>query len=101
MTLPPPLARRSFDTACTIEIEHTADNLHAHVELAGGMRMEPGDRVRVHGDPIHIPFGESRVLHRQATVDRAGAFERWWTKLSATFLLTELYEVSFTPRRRL
>ena len=99
--MPSSRARRCFETECTIEIEHTADNLHAHVELADGMRMEPGDRVLVHGDPIHIPFGERRVLYRQATVDRAGAFERWWTKLSATFLLTELYEVSFTPRRRL
>lgn len=97
----PGLSRRSFEMPCTIEIEHTADHLHAHVELAGGIRPEPGDRVLVHGDPIHIPFGERRILERSATVERANWLERAWTKFSATMLLTELYEVSFTPRRRL
>ncbi|MBU6373827.1 MAG: hypothetical protein KJS97_13955 [Alphaproteobacteria bacterium] len=100
MTLPI-LSRQSFQTPCTIEIEHTADHLHAHVELADGLRPEPGDRVLVHGDPIHIPFGERRVLSRVATVERATWIERLWTRLSATMLLTELYEVSFTSRRRL
>jgi len=93
--------RSSFETPCTIEIEHTSDNFHAHVELDGEVRMEPGDRVLVHGAPIHVPFGERRVLRRSATVARASAFGRWWTKLSAALLLTELYEVSFTPRSRL
>lgn len=97
----PLLSRRTFDTSCTIDVEHTADNLHAHVELEGGLRPEPGDRVRVHGDPIHIPFGERRVLTRAATIERASLLERAWTRLSATLLLTELYEVSFTSQRRL
>lgn len=93
--------RRTFETRCTIEIEHSADHLHAHVELAGDVRMMPGDKVLVHGEPIQVPFGERRVLHRHATVARASALGRWWTKVSSALLLTELYEVSFTPRRRL
>lgn len=90
-----------FETPCTIEIEHTADHLHAHVELDGDLRMEPGDKVLVQGPPIHVPFGERLVVRRQATVSRASAAGRWWTRMTSALLLTELYEVSFTPRSRL
>jgi hypothetical protein len=93
----PFLVRRSMVTPCTIEIEHTERSLHAHVELDGAPALQPGDRVRVHGDPIRVRFGDRMTLRRDATVERAGWTERQWTKLCARFELAELYEVSFTP----
>lgn len=91
--------RRAHDTPCTIEIEHSETSLHAHVALDDETELQPGDRVRVHGAPIRLRFGEKMTLHRVATVERAGWLERQWTRLTARFELTELYEVSFTPRR--
>ncbi len=93
------LARRAVVTPCTIEIEHTERSLHAHVALDGEPELRPGDRVRVHGEPIRVRFGDKLVLRREATVERAGWLERQWTKLCARFELGELYEVSFTPGR--
>ncbi|MBC7770031.1 MAG: hypothetical protein H7124_14710 [Phycisphaerales bacterium] len=97
----PLLSRRTRNTRCTIEIEHSDESLHAHVELDDCADLHPGDRVRVHGAPIRVSFGERLVLRRDATVERAGWFERQWTRFSARFELGELYEVSFTPRRYL
>lgn len=93
-----PFRRTRFDTPCRIEVEHSDEFLCAHVELAGGVAINPGDRVRVHGDPIHVDFGERRSFERIATVERAGAIERLWTKLAGHFEMTELYEVSFSDR---
>ena len=92
-------ARRAVITPCTIEIEHTERSLHAHVALDGEPELRPGDRVRVHGEPIRVRFGDKLTLRRDATVERAGWIERQWTKLAARFELAELYEVSFTPGR--
>ena len=97
----PFLIRRTQDAPCTIEIEHTERSLHAHVELEGQLALQPGDRVRVHGEPIKVRFGDKMTLHRNATVERAGWLERQWTRLAARFELSELYEVSFTPGRLL
>ncbi len=96
---PPFFGRRIQRTPCTIEIEHTERSLHAHVELDGGMALQPGDRVRVHGEPIRVVFGDKLVLRRDATVERAGWLERQWTRVAARFELSELYDVSFTPGR--
>lgn len=90
---------RRFDTPCVISVEQSEDHFHAHVELDGGIAIEPGDRVRVHGDPIQVSFGERVTFNRMATVMRAGPVERAWTKLAAYFDLKELYEVSFNPGR--
>jgi hypothetical protein len=95
----PFLFRRRQDIPCTIEIEHTERSLHAHVELEGELALQPGDRVRVHGEPIRVRFGDKMTLHRNATVERAGWLERQWTRFAARFELSELYEVSFTPGR--
>ena len=92
------IRRTRFDTLCTIELEHSDEYLCAHVELADGVAVGPGDRVRVHGAPISLGFGERRVVERMATVERAGAVERLWTKFVGHFEMTELYEVSFTDR---
>ena len=93
------LSSETFDTPCRIEVEQSADHFHAHVELDGDIEIQPGDRVQVHGDPIMVAFGESVVLHRHATVRRAGLLRRAWTKFSGHFEMAELYEVSFTPGR--
>lgn len=89
----------AFDTSCRIEIEQSPEHFHALVELADGVDMRPGDRVRIHGEPIMVGFGERRVFERVATVQRAGLLRRAWTRFASNFELTELYEVSFTPGR--
>ena len=99
MSLLPLLSRRTIVTPCTIEIEHTERSLHAHVELDCAPALQPGDRVRVHGEPIRVRFGQKLVLRRDATVERAGWLERQWTRLAARFELSELYDVSFTSGR--
>jgi hypothetical protein len=94
------LSRRKFDVPCTIEIAHTWESLHAHVEL-DGVDVEPGDEVHVQGGEIIVPFGESRVLHRMATVTRASAPERLWVKLTGDFEFMELLEFSFSSGEKL
>lgn len=99
---PPPAARanaRVFETPCTITVEQSSEHFHAHVELPDAIVMEPGDKVRVHGDPISIPFGSKEVFHRTATVTRAGPVKRLAVKLAAYFDLAELYEISFNAGR--
>lgn len=63
--------RDRLDTQCTIEIEHTFDNLHAHVELDDGIELGPGDQVKVHGAAVKLPFGERLTLRRPVTVWKA------------------------------
>jgi len=96
-----PLTRRTFEAPCTVEIEHSPESLHAHVEILGDFIVEPGDEVLVHDAPTDVPYGEKIVVSRTATIIRAGLFERLWTKLVGNFALTELYDVSFTERRKL
>lgn len=93
------ITAKRFDTPCTISIEQTHKQFHAHVELADDIEMEPGDKVLIHGDPISIPFGHTAVFERTATVTRAGPLTRALTKLAAYFDFAELYEVSFNPGR--
>jgi hypothetical protein len=95
------LGRRSFDVPCTIEIEHSFDSLHAHVSLDADLKIEPGDAVRVHGEPIVVPYGEKRVLRRNATVTRAGPVERAWTRATGSLEFMELCEFSFSSGRKL
>lgn len=93
------LGRRRLDVPCTVDIEHSFDSLHAHVELEG-VEVGPGDEVMVHDAPTHVPFGERVVVQRMATVVRAGWPERLLTKLLSRLELTELYEVGFSSWRR-
>ncbi|MFN4024775.1 MAG: hypothetical protein ACK4MQ_08080 [Hyphomonas sp.] len=93
------MSTRQVTVPCTIRIEHTYESLEAHVELDGGLEPGIGDRVLVHGAPVSVPFGEGIVLRRQATLTRANFLERMFTRLHAMFLLTELYEVSFSDGR--
>jgi hypothetical protein len=93
------LASQSFETPCTITVEQSSEHFHAHVELPEHIAMEPGDKVRVHGAPISIPFGSREVFERRATVTRAGPLTRAAIRLAAYFDLAELYEVSFNAGR--
>ncbi len=95
----PFLIRLHQTTRCTIEVEHSEASLHAHLDLDGRIELRPGDRVRVHGAPISLAFGERLVLRREATIERAGWVERQWVRLTARLNLGELYEVSFSPGR--
>ncbi|KMO21447.1 hypothetical protein [Methylobacterium indicum] len=90
-----------IEVPCTVEIEQTAESLHAHVTLDGGLLIAPGDEVTVHDAPTSVPYGDRIVVRRTATVLRAGAIERLWTRIAGHFELTELYEVSFSERTRL
>ncbi len=91
--------RETLETGCTIQVEHTPDALHAHVELDGNVAIGPGDQVRVHGAAVRLPYGEAITLRRRATVSRAGAIAAWWTKVRAQFALTELYEITFSSEK--
>ena len=98
---PPPInsAARVFDVPCTITVEQSPEHFHAHVDLPDGIEMEPGDKVRVHGAPISIPFGSKEVFNRTATVTRAGPIKRALVRCAAYFDFAELYEVSFNAGR--
>lgn len=93
------ITSRSFETPCTITVEQSPEHFHAHVELADEVIIQPGDKVRVHGAPIEIPFGTRQVFERRATVTRASPLARALTRLAAYFDLAELYEVSFNAGR--
>jgi hypothetical protein len=92
---------RKFDVPCTIDVEHTFDSLHAHVTLDGDIPIYPGDEVIVHGAPIKVPYGEKALIRRTATVIRASALERAWTRLTGRFEMMELLEFSFSEKARL
>jgi hypothetical protein len=94
-------SRARFDVGCTVEVEHSFDSLHAHVELDGNPEIYPGDSVVVHGDSVEVPFGERRVERRLATVIRAHPLERGWTRLTGRFEVMELCEFSFSSGGRL
>ncbi len=93
------LARQIFTSPCTVEIEHTPQSLHAHVELNDDFEIRPGDQVFVHDAPTNVGFGERIVVSRMATIIRAGLIERAWTRFAGNLEITELYDVSFTERR--
>ena len=67
------MPRESFEVPCTVRVVNTFESLEAHVELPDDVAIEPGDEVCVLGDRIDVPFGQSVVLERMATVTRAGS----------------------------
>ena len=97
----PAVQGRRFDVGCTIEVSHTFESLHAHVELDGNIEIFPGDEVVVHGAPVKVPYGETARIRRTATVVRAGMLERAWTRLTGRLEMMELLEFSFSERARL
>jgi uncharacterized Zn finger protein len=88
---------RSIEHApCTVEISHKFESLHAHVRFNNGAVIYPGDEVKVEGPEIMAPFGEIVTADRDATIIRASALERLWTRLTGDFEVMELCEFSFS-----
>lgn len=93
--------RRSLDVPCEIEVSNTFESLHAHLKLLGGVVVHPGDEVLVHGEPVKVPYGETQVFSRVATVNRATWLERLWTRATGDLEFMELCEFSFSERSKL
>ncbi len=81
---------------CTVEVSHRFEALHAHVKFNDGSVIHPGDEVLVQGPPVLAAWGELIVEDRIATITRANALERLWTRLTGDFEFMELCEFSFS-----
>ncbi|MET4101640.1 putative Zn finger protein [Roseovarius sp. MBR-78] len=90
------LTRDVEHAPCTVEVSHCFDSLHAHVRFDNGAVIHPGDEVKVHGAEIMAPYGEVVREARQATIIRASALERLWTRWTGDFEVMELCEFSFS-----
>ena len=95
------LAARRIEVACTVRISHRFEELSAHVELDGEVKIEPGDSVLVHGAEMKARYGEVLVERRRATVTRATWLERAWTRATGDLECLSLLEVSFSETRSL
>lgn len=93
------LTRETIPTSCTVTVRHTEETLEAHVELDDGLLPTVGDRIRVFGDPVQVEYGSTIAFRRKAHLVRGCALDKFWIKLCSLFDMTELYEVSFSPRR--
>ena len=89
--------RRIQEIPCMIEVERSRETLHAHVSLEG-IEVNEGDEVTVLRAPTHLDFGERLEIASHATIVRANAAERYFTRLRSYLELTELYEVGFQPK---
>lgn len=95
-----PLFTKTRDTVpCTVEVSHRFEELSAHVRFDDGSVVHPGDVVEVQGPEIMAPFGAVVRETRQAVITRAGALERWWTRLTGDAEVMELCEFSFSGER--
>ena len=93
----PGLFTRSREEApCTVEVSHLFESLHAHVRFDNGAIIHPGDEVIVHGEPVLAAYGEVKTEKRVATITRASAIERAWTRLTGDLEVMELCEFSFS-----
>ena len=92
----PLLTRTKEQVPCTVEVSHRFESLHAHVRFDNGAVVHPGDEVLVHGKPVVAAFGEVIVEQRTATITRASALERMWTRMTGDFGFMELCEFSFS-----
>ncbi len=81
---------------CTVEVSHRFESLHAHVRFNNGAVVYPGDEVLVHGKPVLAAYGELIIEDRTATITRASALERLWTRLTGDLGFMELCEFSFS-----
>ncbi len=91
----------SENVMCTVNVINTFESLQAHVELDGEVKIYPGDEVLVHGSEIRVPYGETRVERRMATISRATWLERKWTELTGDMEFMELLEFSFSGEKQL
>ncbi|MEM6276038.1 MAG: hypothetical protein AAF714_03755 [Pseudomonadota bacterium] len=91
------LITRDRETApCTVTVSHRFEELSAHVRFNNGAVIHPGDMVEVHGAEIMAPYGEIVEEDRTATIIRASALERLWTRATGDFEYMELCEFSFS-----
>jgi hypothetical protein len=86
--------RRTRQVPCTLDLESTPHEFHAHVVLEG-LEVHEGDEVLVHGAPSAIAIGEVRTLRSTATVQQASWPRRVLVRVLGTSGITELYEVGF------
>jgi hypothetical protein len=86
--------RRSERVTCTLDLEATHDQFHAHADL-GSVEVHEGDAVLVHGAPSRVAFGEKRTVTTTATVSRASWPRRLLVRVLGTSHVTDLYEVGF------
>lgn len=89
-------SRKIEHVPCTVEVSHRFEALHAHVKFNDGSVIHPGDEVQVQGPPVLAAWGELIVEDRIATITRANALERLWTRLTGDFEFMELCEFSFS-----
>lgn len=94
-----PLRKERIDLDCTVEIVNTFESFEAHVRFNDGTTVNPGDEVLVHGSAITVPYGETATFERRATLTRANAIERLWTRATGDFEFMELCEFSFSEER--
>ena len=92
------IRRRILEVPCTVEIVHSFDSLHAHVDL-DGVEVGPGDEVIVHDAPSEAAPGETGICRRTATVSRGNWLDRLWARAEGYLELTELFEVGFSEGR--
>jgi len=97
----PLFTKQTEEVPCTVEVSHRFEALHAHVRFDNGAVIHPGDEVLVHGAPILAAYGELIIEQRQATITRASAVERLWTRLTGDFDFMELCEFSFSEEIKL
>ncbi|MEM8751914.1 MAG: hypothetical protein AAGF90_02960 [Pseudomonadota bacterium] len=95
------LTKRTETAPCTVEVSHKFESLHAHVRFNNGAVVHPGDSVTVHGAPVTAAYGEVVQEDRVATITRATAFERMWTKATGDLEFMELCEFSFSEEMTL
>ncbi|WP_144185327.1 hypothetical protein [Elioraea rosea] len=88
------LGRHTVEIVCDLDLEQTAESLHAY-SIPVGIDIGPGDELVMHGAPAGVPFGERATMQVRATVRRAGWYDRAMVHLGAFFTLTELYNVGF------
>ena len=94
-----PTWRRTLSIGCTVDVAHTAESLHAHVDLDGAPDIQPGDRVIVHQASCDVAHGARSITRGVATIVRANWIERLWVRLAAYSELTTLYEIGFSIGR--
>lgn len=92
----PIFPRKVEQVPCTVEVSHRFESLHAHVRFNDGSVVHPGDEVQVEGPPVLAAWGEVISEDRIATITRATALERFWTRLTGDLEFIELCEFSFS-----
>lgn len=90
------LTKTKETVPCVVTISHRFEELSAHVKFLDGSIVGPGDSVLVHGEEIMAPFGELVEEERMATITRASAVERLWTRATGDLEFMELCEFSFS-----